>query len=40
LYVYTVQPHKESNERGMENNAVSITKIMNNFMRYKDNGYM
>ena len=35
-----MQPHKESNERGLENNAVSITNIMNNLIRYRDNGYM
>jgi len=40
LHAYIVQPHKESNERGMENNAVSLTKIMNSLMRYADNGYM
>ena len=39
LHAYIVQPHKQSNERGMEN-AVSVTKIMNNLMRYADNGYM
>ena len=27
LHAYIVKPHKESNERGMENNAVSITNI-------------
>jgi len=40
FHAYTVQPHKESNERGMENNAASITKIMNSLLRYTDNGYM
>ena len=40
LHAYIVKPHKESNERGMENNAVLITNIMNNLIRYRDNGYM
>jgi len=39
LYAYIVQPYKQSNESGTEN-AVSVTKIVNNLMRYADNGYM